>query len=204
VHEPLAALFELIRHVVEGVDGTGHFVARLNARLRAGLQPPRPVSAGVIGERGGEILDRPADPVGDENQRQQRDEPGRAEQHEQRQRESSPQVACIDRVDEAARSAKLSGQLFHADATQIAAVDLDARAGRIVHPAHVVHALAVRSRYAETLALAALPERSNGLGPRCRVRRREHGRGRPPRERVQLQRVAFALVELLRGGLERP
>ena len=96
----------------------------------AGLQPSRPVSAGKIGERRGELLDGPADAVGDQHQRQQRDEPCGTEQHEQRQRESPPQVARIDRVHEAARFSNLGGQLLHADAAEVAAEDLDARAGR--------------------------------------------------------------------------
>ena len=176
-----------------------------SAGFRAGLQPPRPVAAGEIGERRGELLDRPADPVGDQHQRQQRDEPRRTEQHEQRQRESTPQVARIDRVHEAARLSNLGGQLLHADAAQVTAVDLDAGlAAGTVHAPHVVHALAAGPRHAEALGLAALPERSDrarATPPRSPPRRSS---ARPARERVLLQRVAFPLVELLRGGLERP
>ncbi len=75
VHQPFAALLELIGHVVERVDGARHFVARRDARPLTRLQPPRPVAAGKIGERRGELLDRPADAVRNEHQRQQRDEP---------------------------------------------------------------------------------------------------------------------------------
>ena len=107
--------------------------------------------------------------------------------------------------DEPARLSNLGGQLFHADAAQITAVDLDAgpAAGTVDAP-HVVHALAAGARHAEALGLAALPERSDGLGPLRRVRRRVDRRARPARERVLLQRVAFPLVELFRGVLERP
>ena len=175
------------------------------ARFPASLQPSRPVATGEIGQRRGELLDRPAHAVGDQHQRQQRHEPRGTEQHEQRQRESPPQIARIDLVHEAARLSKLRGQLLHADAAQVTAVDLDAThvAGTVRSP-HVVHALAAGARHAKALGLAALPERSDGLGPLGRVRRRVHRRRCPARERVLLQRVAFPLVELLRGGLERP
>ena len=56
-------------------------------------RPSRPVATGEIGERRGELLDRPAHTVGDQHQRQQRQEPCHTEQDEQRQGESAPQVA---------------------------------------------------------------------------------------------------------------
>jgi hypothetical protein len=40
VHEPLAVLLELIRHVVERADGATHFVARAQTGFRTGIQPP--------------------------------------------------------------------------------------------------------------------------------------------------------------------
>ena len=206
VDEPLAVLLELIRHVVERVDGPAHFVARRRHGMCTGLQPSRPVATGEIGERRGELLDRPADAVGDQHQRQQRDEPRRTEQDEQRQRESTPQVARIDRVHEAARLSNLGGQLFHADAAQVAAVDLDAGlAAGTVHAPHVVHALAAGAR---TRRSARAPRSPRTIG-RTRATRDAFAAAyvvgrRPARERVLLQRVAFPLVELLRGGLERP
>ena len=205
VHQTLSALLELIRHVVERVDGARHFVPRRNARPLTRLQPPRPVAPGKIGERFGELLDRPADAMRDEHQRQQRQRPGRTEEQEQRQRESAPQIPRIDGVDELTGLSKLGGQLFHADAAQITAVDVDPRRTiRGVDPPHVVHALAASTGYAEALGLTALPERSDRLRPprgvRCRVGRGAH----PPGEAVVLQRRAFALVELFGGVLERP
>ncbi len=186
-------------------NGARHFVSRGNARPLTRLQPPRPVAPGKIGERRGELLDRPADAVRDEHQRQQRERPCRTEEQEQRQRESAAQIPRVDRVDELPGLSKLGGQLFHADARQITAVDLDfRRAVRPVDPPHVVHTLAASAGDAEALGLTALPERSDRLGPPRRVRCRVGRRVRPPGEGVLLQSVAFALVELLRGVLERP
>ena len=173
VHEPLAALLELIRHVVEGVDGPADLIARRGTGLPAGLEPSRPVATCEIGQARGELLDRPAHAVGDQDQRQQRNQPRGTQQHEQRQRESPPQIARIDLVHEAARLPQLGGQLLHADAAQVAAGDLDAtRAAGPVRPPHVVDALAAGPRHAKALGLTALPERSDGLGPLGRVRRR--------------------------------
>ena len=130
VHQPVAVLLELIRHVVEGLDGAGRLRRGGSTRRPSSLQPSRPVATGEIGERRGQLPDRPADATGDQHQRQQRDEPCRAEQHEQRQRESTPQIPRLDRVHEPARFPDLGGQLLHADAAEIAAVDLDGRTGR--------------------------------------------------------------------------
>ena len=106
--------------------------------------------------------------------------------------------------DEPARLSKLGGQLLHADAAQVTAEDLDAApvSGTVGSP-HVVHTLAAGPRHAKALRLTALPERADGLWPRGRVRRRVHRRPCPACERVLLQRVAFPLIEQLRGSLER-
>ena len=101
MNEPLAVLLELIGHVVERLDRSGHFVA--SPALSPVFQPARPVSTSKIGERRGELLYGLADAVSDQHQRQQRDEPRRAEQHEQRERETSAQVARIDRGHEPPR-----------------------------------------------------------------------------------------------------
>ena len=204
VDEPLAVLLELIRHVVERVDRPSHFVAR-RAMGCAGLQPPRPVSTGEIAQRRGELLDRPADPVCDQHQRQQRDEPRGTEQDEQRQCKPTTQVALFNRVHEAASVSNLSGQLIHPDAAQVPAVDLDAGlTARTIHTPHVVHALPAGPRDDEALGLPALPERSDLIRPLLRVRLHVRRRASPARERVLLQGITFALVELLRGELERP
>ena len=179
VDEPLAVLLELIGHVVERLDRPAPLRrGRATPGARPGVQPSRPVAAGEIGERRGELPDRPADAMSDEHQRQQRDEPRRAEQHEQRQRESAPQVARIDRRHEPPRFPDLRGQLLHADAAEVAAIDLDAGAGAGGADApHVVHALAVGAGDAEAFGFAALPERSNGLGPVRAGRRRRRWPG---------------------------
>ena len=97
VDEPLAALLELIRHVVERVDGAPHFVARRAARpppvsSRRDQSPPaKSVSAAVscwIGR-----LTRCAMSTSGTSETS----PRRAEQHEQRQREAAPQIARFDR-----------------------------------------------------------------------------------------------------------
>ena len=168
VDEPLAALLELVRHVIEGGNGPAHLVARRGARFPARLQPARPVAAGEIRQRRGELLDRPAHAVGEQHQRQQRDEPRGAEQHEQRQREAPPQIARIDLAHETARLSKLGGQLLHADAAQVTAVDLDAThvAGTVRAP-HVVHALAAR----RPTRRSAQPHRSPRTSGRARATR---------------------------------
>ena len=126
VDQPLAAFPELVRHVIERRHGAADLIARRGARFAARLQPARPVAAGEIRQGRGELLHRPAHTVSDEHERQQRHEPRRSEQQEQGQRESPPQVARIDRVHQRARLSELGGQLLHADAAQVPAVNLDA------------------------------------------------------------------------------
>src|SRR5262249_29503936 len=114
-------------------------------------------------------------------------------------------IACIDRVDETASLSYLRGQLLHAHATEVTAEGLHANpiAGTF-RASHVVHSLAVGSRNAEALGLAALPERSDGFWPRRGICREIQRRTSPAGERVPFERIAFALIELFRGVLERP
>ena len=111
--------------------------------------------------------------------------------------------ASID-VHELARLSKLGRQLLHADAAQVAAVDLDAAA--VAGPVRRA-ACNPRDRRRSRTRRSARARRSprttrTGSGHSCRVRRpRTIVGAAPARERVLLQRVAFALVELLRRWL---
>ena len=119
VDEPLAALPQLIGHAVERVDRA----CRLH-RARLSLRSP-PVrarrdqspAANAV-SAAGELLDRPADPVRDEDERRERHEPRCAEQQEQRQREAAPQVAALDRFHQLAGLPQLGRQLLHPDAAR--------------------------------------------------------------------------------------
>ena len=113
--QPLAALPQLIGHAVEGVDRVAHLVARRRSRIAARLQPSRPVARRKVGQPFRELLDRPADPMRDEDERRQRDEPRRAEQEEQREREPAPEIAPLDRFHELPRLPELARELLHAN-----------------------------------------------------------------------------------------
>ena len=171
VHEPLAALPQLLGHAVERVDRAAHFVAwrRAGSRPVSSRRDQSPAAKSV--RPAVSCSNRLADAVRDEDQRRQRDEPRRAEQQEQRQREPAPQVAPLDRLHELRASA----------AARSRAAPCGCRAGRGctsrrracvaagVASAHVVHVIAAGARQAEPLGLAALPERAHRLGPVGRI-----------------------------------
>ena len=112
----------------------------------------------------------------------------------------------IDRLDEAACLAQFVGHPIHADAAEIPAIRGDAaRCVRRAVPApQIVDVIAAGAGGAESLRLAAVPERAHGRRPRCQVRRRVDDRFGASGQSLLLQRVAFTLVELPDGGFERP
>jgi hypothetical protein len=66
------------------------------SRIPSGVHAGRPVAGRELRQAFGELPDRLADPVGDQDQRRQRNDPGRAEQQEQREREAAAKVAALD------------------------------------------------------------------------------------------------------------
>ncbi len=78
VHDAVAVRPELLGHVVERVDGASNLV------VPAGFDPSVPIAARKVGQSGGQLLNRPAHPMRDEHERNQRDEP-----HERRSREEA-------------------------------------------------------------------------------------------------------------------
>ena len=151
-----------------------------------GLEPSRPVARRKVREAFGELLDRPADPMRDEDERRQRDEPRRAEQQEQREREPAPEVAALDRFHELPRLPQLARELLHADAARGRGCTPARRAAPAPssRAPQVVDVIAAGSGQAEPLGLAAVPERPDGVrpaSPRPRPRTTSASRGRPAR-----------------------
>jgi hypothetical protein len=112
------------------------------------------------------------------------------------------EIACVHLVDDPSRLRQLRRQIFHAHATELVSVQLDA-AGRAVGPSQVVEAIAARPRDPEPLLLAAVPERTDRGWPPPLLRRAVVPRRNPAVFGVALERGALSLVELLAGGLER-
>ena len=123
---------------------------------------------------------------------------------EQREREPAPEVAALDRLDELPRLPELGRELLHANAAQVAAVGLHAASAR---PRRRAAAGSRRDRRRSPTGRSARPRRCpRTRGPRRasrRVRHRVRRRRDAAGQRVLLQRVALALIELPHGGFER-
>ena len=122
IHQPLAVSLQLIRHPVERVDGPSHFV------ITRGTQPPVPLSVGKRGQSAGQLPNGGADPMGDDHNRHQGNQPDQRQQQKQRERESAPQVERISLADNRARPHQLARELTHAD-TKLTRVHADATVG---------------------------------------------------------------------------
>ena len=124
---------------------------------------------------------------------------------EQREREAAPQIAALDRLRRAARVCRSSADSCSMRMPREIAADRPRRRAAPVRVAapQVVHVIAAGSRQAEALGFAALPERATARASVAAsgdgVRRRRDAAG----QRVLLQRVALALIELPHGRFER-
>ena len=79
VDETVPALAELVGHPVERLHRAADLVPGDHGVRLPGFHAPRPVAGGEIGEAFGELTDRPADAMGNVDERRQRNQPGGAE-----------------------------------------------------------------------------------------------------------------------------
>ena len=109
MNQPLPALPQLIGHAVESIDRIAYLVSGRRSRIPSRFYTRRPVAGREVGQAFGELPDGLTDPMRDQDQRRQRNDPGRTEQQKQREREAAAKVASLDRFDELPRLSQLAG-----------------------------------------------------------------------------------------------